>query len=99
LAAAVRDAARSLFELAREQEEWGRTARLTDTRAASIAQSSSPPPLPAILARWRDIERRLADAEPGSQAAIELFSEFQQVRDEYLAAFHARAGAKSPSEV
>ena len=95
LAAAVRDAAQSLSELAREQEQWGLSVGLDDTRVASIEQSTSPQPLRAILARWREIERQLGTADPGSPAATELFSQFQRVRDEYMAAFRMRA-AEAP---
>jgi hypothetical protein len=98
LATAVREAAQSLAELARDEEDWGRSARLSDPRVASIEHSSSPQPLPAILAKWRDIERRLETAEPGSADATALFAEFQRVRDEYLAAFRERASSKPPNE-
>ena len=98
LAAAVRDAAQSLSELAREQEQWGLSVGLDDPRVASIEHSISPPPLPAILAKWREIERKLEAADPASPAAKELFAQFQQVRDEYLAAFQTRATKEPKAE-
>ena len=94
LAAAVRDAAQSLAELAREQELWGRSATLDDPAIKSIERSPSPQRLSAILARWREIERQLEAADPGSPAATELFAEFHRVRDEYLAAFSARTNGQ-----
>jgi hypothetical protein len=92
LATAVRDAAQSLAQLAREQEEWGRSAAVSDPRVASIAKSPNSQPLSAILARWREVERKLDAAEPGSDEATRLFGEFQMVREEYLAAFRGRLG-------
>ncbi len=98
LATAVRDAAQSLSELAREQEQWGLSVGLDDTRVASIEHSVSPQPLPAILAKWREIERELEAADPASPAAKELFTQFQQVRDEYLAAFRAHTAQGPKAE-
>jgi hypothetical protein len=90
LAEAVRKSAQSLAELAREQEAWGKSAPLVDMDVATIARSASDPPLPAILERWRAVERRLVAAEPGSPEAVELVTEFERVRDQYLAAFRDR---------
>jgi hypothetical protein len=90
LARAVRDSSQALAELARDQEMWGQQAPLSDFEVATIAESQSAPPLPAILERWRDIERRLSEAAPGTAESAELFDEFKRVRDEYMAAFRRR---------
>jgi phage shock protein A len=90
LASAVRESAESLAQLTREQEAWGKAAPLADTHVATIKESASPAPLPSILQRWRDVERQLAAADPGSAEAVALFEEFERVRQEYLAAFEAR---------
>jgi hypothetical protein len=90
LASAVRESAESLAQLTRQQEAWGKAADLAATHVATIKASTSPAPLPAILQRWREVERRLAEAEPGSAEAVTLFEEFERIRQEYLAAFEAR---------
>jgi hypothetical protein len=96
LATAVRQAAQSLADLAREEEDWGRSATLSDPRVGAIAQSPNLKPLSAILARWREVERQLDAAEPGSDEATKLFAEFQMVREEYLAAFRGRSDEGKP---
>jgi len=90
LAVAVRDAAQSLAEFAVEEEEWARSRKTSEPDVATIARSQSLPRLAAILERWRQVERDLATAEPGSPDAKRLFEEFQRVRQEYLAAFQQR---------
>jgi hypothetical protein len=90
LAAAIRESAESLAQLTREQEAWGKAAPLADSHLATIKESASPAPLPSILQRWREVERQLADAEPGSAESVALFEKFERIRQEYLAAFEAR---------
>ena len=41
--------------------------------------------LELILANWRDVERRLADAEPGTPQVEWLQAEAARLRDEYRA--------------
>ena len=43
----------------------------------------------SILAEWREIERRAADAEPGSAEQIEVELLAEALREEYRAAFEA----------
>jgi len=101
LATAVREAAQALAEMAREEEEWARSAKVSNGHVASIAATSSPQPLPTILAKWRDVERRLNEADPGSADAAKLFAEFQLVREQYLAAFrgHERERRRTDESV
>jgi hypothetical protein len=92
LAKAVRDSAQALADLAEQQEAWGQEAPLENFEVASINEAQSPAPLPSILERWREIERRLEASAPGSPESAALFEEFTRVRDEYLAAFRQREG-------
>ncbi len=89
LARSVRRAAQALADFTAQEEAWARAS--SDVPGlATIADSESPPRLSEILERWRAIERRLDQAEPGSEESARLFDEFQHVRDEYMAAFRAR---------
>jgi hypothetical protein len=90
LAVAVRTTAETLAALTREQEAWGKSAPLEQLDVAPISKSRSDPPLPQLLERWREVERRLTAADPGSPEAVELFEQFERIRNEYLAAFRAR---------
>ena len=91
LAEQVRRAAQNLADFAREEELWARGAVADAGHLETISTSANPPPLSEILARWRDIERRLDAAAPGSPEAAALFADFNRLRDEYLAAFRAKA--------
>jgi len=90
LAAAVKDAAVSLAEFSKAELDWGRDADGLKQAVAPIERSAAPQNLSAILERWRQIERQLNDAEPGSPEARALFDAFERVRDEYMTAFVAR---------
>ena len=90
LAEEVSRAAQQLAQFAREEEAWARDAVTSDGPLKTISSSSNPAPLSDILARWRAVERHLDAAQPGSPEAASLFDEFNQLRDEYLAAFRAR---------
>ena len=89
LAEAVRTAAAGLAEFADQESVWAASAR-ADVTEVPIEESAPPPNLGAILERWRAIERRLRDAEPGTEDAERLFAEFEQVRKEYMNAFEAK---------
>jgi len=65
LARAVRDSAATLAELTDEQESWGAHAIDADSAVPPIARSEASPPLSALLARWRAVERQLDQAPPG----------------------------------
>lgn len=91
LAREVRIAAEAVLELAvREEVAAERTAG--DAASAglpTINASPSPPDLAGILAAWRDVERRLEAAEPGSPEAESLMEQFQAQRTRYSAALAA----------
>ena len=92
LAAEVRRAAQNLAEFTREEEAWARGA-VAEGDFDTISSSANPAPLSDILARWRDVERQLDAAAPGSPKAAALFDDFNRLRDEYLTAFRAKASA------
>ena len=96
LAAAVKDAAATLAEFSRAELDWGRDADGLKQDVATINHSKSPANLAAILDRWRQIERQLNEAEPGSPRSRELFEAYQRVRDEYMTAFAARTSEAPP---
>jgi hypothetical protein len=95
LAAAVKEAAISLAEFSKAELDWGRDADGLKQHVAPIEHSTSPQNLSAILGRWRQIERQLNEAEPGSPEAQALFEAFERVRDEYMTAFAARTRESS----
>jgi hypothetical protein len=92
LARAVRVAAEAVLELARREE---RTAleierESPDALLPPIERMTPAKELAHILDRWRDVEKRLVDAEAGSPEAEELMTEFERLRDAYAAALDAR---------
>ncbi len=91
LAREVRLAAEAVLELARDEEDRARgtSGRDAGTGLPTINDSSPRPSLAAILEEWREIERRLDEAEPGSPAAALLMEVFVQVRDRYADALEA----------
>lgn len=90
LAGLVRKAAERLAEFTAEEEKWARGASEVQGVVEPIDASQSRPTLTAILARWRDVERRLDAAEPGSAEAATLFDAFEQIRAEYMDEFRKR---------
>jgi hypothetical protein len=84
----VQSTASALLSLATTEELFAR--RLTETQTAtdlpSIAQVPPRHDLRPILEEWRDVERRLAAAEPGSSAAVDLVRRFEELRTEYARA-------------
>lgn len=92
LARAVRVAADGLADFAQQEESWALQAAQDAERALPRIEDVAPPPnLKQLLDHWRDVERRLQDAEPGTPESKRLFDEFQAARDAYLAAFNERA--------
>ena len=87
LARDVRIAAEALLELARREEEVARDLRAEPARRPmpTIAETSPPPSLARTLERWREVERQIADATPGSDDAERLVVEFERLRREYAA--------------
>lgn len=90
LAADVRRAARDLAEFTEQEEAWARGASAAGDSTQTISESTSSASLSEILARWREVERRLHEARPGSPEAAALFAEFGRIRDEYMKAFQAK---------
>jgi hypothetical protein len=90
LARSVRLAAQHLAEFTEQEEAWARSASVEADDVGAISDSDSAPSLAAILDRWRDVERRLNEADPGSAESARLFAEFERIRDQYMAAFRAR---------
>lgn len=94
IARSVRVVAQTLAEFTDAQETWAQIATDGRTDIEPIEQAENAPALATILERWRAIERQLDELEPGSPEAIQLFAEFERVRDEYMAAFRARLAAE-----
>ena len=91
LAREVRLAAEAVLQLARDEEDRARrtSGRHAGTGLPTIDGSTPRASLAAILDKWRDIERRLAEAEPGSPDAAMLIAAFAQVRGRYADALEA----------
>jgi len=81
--------ASGIFSHARRQTEIG---SLTVEANDAVGQQPTPieevPPrdMATILSEWRDAERRLADAMPGSAEAIKAHVDAQRLRAEYRSA-------------
>jgi hypothetical protein len=87
----VRVAAETLLRLARVEED-NAIAVLAEPGASGLPTiETSPPPmnLAGILAEWRDVERRLGEAEPSSPEAQSLMEQFEALRDRYAQAMEA----------
>lgn len=95
IARSARVVARTLAEFTDAEETWAQIATDGRTDIEPIEDAENAPALATILERWRAIERQLDELEPGSPEAIELFAEFERVRDEYMAAFRARLSGES----
>ncbi|HET7473337.1 MAG TPA: hypothetical protein VFJ71_09450 [Candidatus Limnocylindrales bacterium] len=90
IARSVRVVAQALAEFTEAEEQWARIATDGRTDIPTVEDSDNAPSLATILERWRAIERRLDEVEPGTPEAVSLFAEFERVRDEYMAAFRSR---------
>jgi hypothetical protein len=99
VARSVRVAAQALAEFTEQQEHWARVATADRTDLERIEDSENSDSLMAILERWRAVERQLDELEPGTPEAIQLFAEFDRIRDEYMSALRAREAVQlSPDE-
>lgn len=87
LARDVRIAAEALLALARVEESVARDLRAEPgaRRIPTIEATDPAPSLAATLTRWREVERQIADAKPGSDEAGRLLLEFERLRREYAA--------------
>jgi hypothetical protein len=77
-----------------------RQRELTEVVTAETAQpgvsastiAESPRPVAAVIADWREAERRVAAAEPGSVEAAESQAVVERLREEYRRAWEAAQG-------
>lgn len=81
LAAKIEEISRAVLSRTERQRVLGQ--ELTRTPATI---NDTPREISAILAEWRDAERRLADAEPGSPAEEQARADVDRLRSEYRAA-------------
>lgn len=85
LAHEVVEAAQTVLDLAIEEAQ--RADRTSGHPAGvglpTIDDSTPRPSLKTILDRWRTVERRLAEADPGSSDANRLMDEFEALRQSY----------------
>lgn len=88
LADRIEDIARRLLARSATQKELA--DQLADSGAGAVPIEAVERSPSAVLAEWRDIERRLARAEPGSAERTELEILAERVREEYAAAYEAR---------
>lgn len=92
LAHSVKVAAQNLADFAAEEEAWAQGASAARPDAATIDETPAPAGLQQLLAHWREVDRALDAAEPGSSDAERLFLEFEAARDAYMTEFRKRAG-------
>ena len=94
LAREVRDAAETVLELARAEEDEANkiAAQRVTTGLPTIDESPPPESLAGILAEWRAVERRLAAAEPSSPETARLIEEFEALRARYAKALKGFRG-------
>jgi hypothetical protein len=90
IARSVRVAAQALAAFTEYEETWAGIATDGRTDIEPIDQSDATPTAARILEQWRAVERQLDESEPGSPASIQLFAEFERLRDEYLRIFSDR---------
>jgi hypothetical protein len=91
-------AMRVLVMSGRQRELTEQMHRLADEGSSTDVPESieaTPRPISAILADWRDAERRLESTEAGSAEEREVEVLVEQLRDEYRAA-HEAATRENP---
>jgi hypothetical protein len=91
-------AMRVLVASARQRELTEQVHRMADEGSPAAPPDSieaTPRPISAILADWRDGERRLENTQPGSAEEREVEVLVEQLRDEYRAA-HEAARRENP---
>jgi hypothetical protein len=77
-------------------EQIHRAADAGSPAAPAESIEETPRPISAILSDWRDAERRLEGAEPGSAEEREVEVLVEQLREEYRQA-HEAARRENPS--
>ncbi|MDP8905399.1 MAG: hypothetical protein M3N29_08815 [Chloroflexota bacterium] len=78
--------AAGIFTQARHQTQLGaETAAVSEAigQQPSSIEEVAPREVPTILGEWREAERRLAEAVPGSPEAIKAHVDTQRLRQEY----------------
>lgn len=92
LAAQIRELAARVLAESRSQESLANvvSARSEADPAPAPAIEDTPRSAPAILAAWREAERRLASARPGTPEAEVAAREVAAFREEYRTAYEAR---------
>ena len=97
LAASVLGSSDTQADLAREALDEARKGAL-DPNTTIDEMASSPREVHAVLAEWRDAERRLGEVEASSAEAVRLRAEIDLLRDEYRRAHDAAARRSSKPE-
>lgn len=91
IAAQVEVIAARILNGSRRQSALAREGVGPGESAASI--NDIPRPIAAILAEWREVERRLADATPGTAELAQLEVLESRLREEYREAFARASGS------
>jgi hypothetical protein len=95
LAARIEEIARRILAGTTRQHDLTRVVNAQVDAGSSAAPESSIEetvrPIQAVLADWRDAERRAAAAEPGSAEAAEANALVERLREEYRRAHEAVA--------
>jgi hypothetical protein len=100
VATAVKLLAQALLDLATDEERLARRLQMLrqDAQGAvserSIAETPGTRPIRVVLAEWRAAERRLIEAEAGSEAERNAKAEAERLRAEYQ-----RAAAEAPRTI
>ena len=102
LAARIEEIAHRLLGRTTDQRELSEAAHeevSTGAVDAAVAIEDTPRPMAAILAEWREAERRAMAAEPESADASEATALVDALRKEYRRAFDAaRQAAESATD-
>ena len=92
LATRVRDSAERILELARAEETFAGELAASAETITPIADVEPAPDLKQILDEWREVERDLNAAHPGSPEAHRLLARFEELRAEYMRASEQKRG-------
>jgi hypothetical protein len=94
LAATVLGTSDTQVDLAKEAVKEARAGDLDPTSTIEEL-GAHPRELHAVLAEWRDTERRLSEVDPASSEAVRLRAEIDLLRGEYRRAHEAAARRSS----
>ena len=86
LATRVRDSAEQILELARAEERFAGELASSSETLTPIADVEPADDLKGILDEWREVERDLNAAHPGSPEAHRLLARFEELRTKYMRA-------------